>query len=162
MVRHEQIYGALNVAWGYDDALRGYFLTISDNRLAWQQGQSDEMTKICEQVSEDGAGRYFDLNTYPVGGFGYRVSEATMFTFMRRYGIDPAKIGTPGAVKIDDDVKRCANPKCRTRGKSTMRCTGCRFAWYCTRACQLADWNEHKKANNENNNPINYNCHRYR
>ncbi|KAG0360608.1 hypothetical protein BG005_010305 [Podila minutissima] len=83
MVRHEKLLGTTKVAWGYDEPLQGYFLTIKDDRLAWREGQSAKVAEIVENVSGDSAGRYFDLNTYPVGGFGHKVSKATMFTFMR-------------------------------------------------------------------------------
>ncbi|KAG0210570.1 hypothetical protein BGX28_009206 [Mortierella sp. GBA30] len=102
MVRYEKDYGAINVAWGYDDAMKGYFLTISDSRLAWASHASEDVNNICYKVADDGAGRYFDMNTYRVGGFGHKVSEETIFTFMRRYKIDPDKIGTPEAVDVDE------------------------------------------------------------
>ncbi|KAF8947319.1 hypothetical protein BGZ52_008008, partial [Haplosporangium bisporale] len=100
MVRHEK-RGSVNITWGYDEVLQGYFLSVKDECLESQLEQSAEVGKIVKEVYESGSGYYFQLHTYAVGGFGYKVSQPTMFTFMRRYGIDPDTIG--GAITADDD-----------------------------------------------------------
>ncbi|KAF9185269.1 hypothetical protein BGZ51_002744 [Haplosporangium sp. Z 767] len=92
MVRYEKDEGDINIAWGYDEPQCGYFLTVVDRRLEWQAEASKDVNQICEEVSLSGGGSYFNLNTYSIGGFGFRVSEATIFAFMRRYGIDPTEI----------------------------------------------------------------------
>ncbi|KAF9112177.1 hypothetical protein BGX27_003839 [Mortierella sp. AM989] len=92
MVRFEKNEGRINIAWGHDEALGGYFLTVEDERLSWSKEASSDVNRICEKVAADGGGSYFDMNSYQLGGFGHKVSEATIFTFMRRYGIDPTKI----------------------------------------------------------------------
>lgn len=94
MVRHEKQEGSINIAWGYDEPLGGYFLSVRDERLQWTKDGSREANKIACKVTLGGEGSYFDLNTYPVGGFGYTVSLETIFDFMRRYGIDPKEIMT--------------------------------------------------------------------
>jgi hypothetical protein len=92
MVRHEKQEGPIHIAWGYDDGCIGYFLRVVDKRLAWDGDGTKEANEIAGKVAAHGGGSYFDLNTYRIGGFGHRVSEATIFTYMRRYGIDPTKI----------------------------------------------------------------------
>ena len=94
----------------------------------------------------DGGGKYFDLNTYRAGGFGHRVSEETMFTFMRRYGINPDNIksGDGGMDEGAEGVKECAHSECRMPETVHKRCQKCKNAWYCSRACQIADWSSHK------------------
>ncbi|KAG9063356.1 hypothetical protein KI688_004238 [Linnemannia hyalina] len=148
MVRHTKNLGAIHIAWGYDDACIGYFFTVYDDRLRWQTGQSSEVDSITEKVSMDGGGNYFDLNTYRIGGFGHKVSEKTMFTFMRRYGIDPDKIKSHdgGVGEGTGGVKECANSECRMLETETAhkRCARCRNAWYCSKACQTTDWISHK------------------
>ncbi|KFH68993.1 hypothetical protein MVEG_05795 [Podila verticillata NRRL 6337] len=83
MVRHEK-RGSVNITWGYDEVLQGYFLSVKDECLESQLEQSAEVGKIVKEVYESGSGYYFQLHTYAVGGFGYKVSQPTMFTFMRR------------------------------------------------------------------------------
>ncbi|KAF9435249.1 hypothetical protein BGZ76_006626 [Entomortierella beljakovae] len=94
MVRYQITQGPITIAYGYDGAMVGYFLSVTDDRLGYQEGDSSQVNDICEKVSMDGGGGYFNLNTYVIGGFGYKVSKATIFTFMKRYGIDPTTIDT--------------------------------------------------------------------
>lgn len=147
MVRHEKLLGVIKVAWGYDEHLQGYFLSITDDRLAWREGQSTEVSKVVEKVSGDSGGTYFNLNSYPLGGFGHKVSTETMFTFMRRYGIDPETIRNLDPTH-GDRTKECAHPDCplpETEGITVhKRCARCKNAWYCSRSCQEADWKTHK------------------
>ncbi|KAF9112176.1 hypothetical protein BGX27_003838 [Mortierella sp. AM989] len=92
MVRFEKNEGHINIAWGHDEALSGYFLAVVDRRLSWDEEANSDVNKICKKVSGSGGGSYFNLNTYRFGGFGHKVSETTIFTFMKRYGIDPTTI----------------------------------------------------------------------
>ncbi|KAG0242952.1 hypothetical protein BGW41_003117 [Actinomortierella wolfii] len=146
MVRYEKTRGPINVAWGYDEPLKGYFLTVTDYRLEWKEGATAEVNDIASKVGTSGEGNYFELNTYPVGGFGFKVSEETIFTYMRRYGINPDKIFTNDAVSIDEDIKICRNiQNCKVRETANnLRCSRCKYAWYCSKECQVADWKSHK------------------
>ncbi|KAG0001555.1 hypothetical protein BGZ79_004498 [Entomortierella chlamydospora] len=93
MVRYEKVEGDIHIAWGFDDALDGFFLSVVDKRLAWRSESSDDVNKICEKVAMDGGGSYFDLNTYKNGGgFGHRVSDETILAFMLRYKIEISKM----------------------------------------------------------------------
>ncbi|KAF9201719.1 hypothetical protein BGZ49_008072 [Haplosporangium sp. Z 27] len=96
MVRHEKIEGPLEISWGYDDALFGYFLSVVDKHLEWNSEASEEVNLISSKICEHGGGCYLELNTYPFDGFGYRVSKDTIFTYMKRYGIDPPKVRSSG------------------------------------------------------------------
>lgn len=69
-----------------------------------------------------------------------------MFTFMRRYGINPEMIKSDegGMGGGDGDVKECAHSECRMSETVHKRCSKCKSAWYCSKACQTADWSSHK------------------
>ena len=64
---------------------------VEDDRLQ-TESSGKEVDDICYKVASDGGGSYLKLNTFPFGGFGQKVSEETIFNFMRRYGIDPSEI----------------------------------------------------------------------
>ncbi|KAG0045324.1 hypothetical protein BGZ83_009438 [Gryganskiella cystojenkinii] len=131
------------MSWGYDDNLEGYFFALTDTRLESERDQTDEVTKITEKVSESGGGNYFDLNSYPRYGFAHRVSEKTIFTFMRRFGIDPTKIRTTNdAVDKGHSEKECG--LCGTPEVLLKRCSRCKNQSYCSKSCQTADWKTHK------------------
>ncbi|KAF9583460.1 hypothetical protein BGW38_009410, partial [Lunasporangiospora selenospora] len=92
MVRYEKDENRLQIAWGFDDALDGYFMSVTDNRLAWQEGSTNAVDEICRKISIESDGAFFNMNSYRFGGFGFKVSEDTIFAFMRRYGINPIEI----------------------------------------------------------------------
>ncbi|KAF9173193.1 hypothetical protein BGX21_005547 [Mortierella sp. AD011] len=92
MVRYERVDGDILIAWGFDEVQDGFFLSVTDKRLETRCESSDEVNDICEKVSMGGVGYYFHLNTYKFGGFGYKVSEETIFAFMLRYKIEIAKM----------------------------------------------------------------------
>ncbi|KAG0232834.1 hypothetical protein BGW42_007843 [Actinomortierella wolfii] len=144
MVRHEKTQGLIHIAWGYDDPLQGYFLTITDYRLSWMLGAGEKVNEIANKVSFDGGGHYLNLNTYPYFGFGYKVSEEVLFTYMRRYGINPHRIGKEDALVEDMTVKKCALPGCRLMKEDLKQCSKCKSAWYCSKQCQVEDWKSHK------------------
>ncbi|KAG0242951.1 hypothetical protein BGW41_003116 [Actinomortierella wolfii] len=144
MVRHEKTQGLVHIAWGYDDTLQGYFLAITDYRLSWMPGVGENVNEIANKVAPDGGGHYFDLNTYPHSGFGYKVSEEVIFTYMRRYGINPHRIGKEDALVEDTTFKTCALPECRLMKENLKLCSKCKSAWYCSKQCQVRDWKSHK------------------
>ncbi|KAF9945752.1 hypothetical protein BGZ70_003638, partial [Mortierella alpina] len=101
MVRHVKYEGHIYIAWGYDEII-GYFLSIHDTRLESETDATSEVNKICSHVSGTGSGAYLHLTT--AFGIGETVTQATMFTFMERYGIDPATIQTRPEPKIIQTV----------------------------------------------------------
>jgi len=73
------------VAYG-DDQFTGIFLSVYDERLESRESASDEVNSLCDKYYADGNGAYLDLHT-GMGGFGHKVSKATMEVFFRRYGV---------------------------------------------------------------------------
>ncbi|KAK3810543.1 MAG: hypothetical protein J3R72DRAFT_78747 [Linnemannia gamsii] len=140
MVRYEKNMGIIHVSWGYDETLRGYFLTVTDERVGWREDQTEEVSKVTDKVFEGGSGHYLILNSY--WNLPSRVSQETIFTFMRRYDIDPEKIGTADATK--QKAKRCSREECQMSETTLKRCGRCRRALYCSTSCQTADWTTHK------------------
>ncbi|KAF9201720.1 hypothetical protein BGZ49_008073 [Haplosporangium sp. Z 27] len=100
MVRQEKIEGTFHISWGYDAALFGYFLTVADKRLEWNIEASEEVNLISSKICEHGGGCYLELNTYPTGGFGHKVSKDTIFTYMKRYGVNPPEVNTSGNTSV--------------------------------------------------------------
>ena len=62
----------------------------------------------------------------------------------------PSAVGTSAPISPDQphaSVERVGCAGCGARAAATaplLRCTGCRQQWYCSRACQRADWPDHK------------------
>lgn len=46
----------LEIAYGYDRPLSGYFITVYDPNLVWDENQTDEENDIVHQIDESGAG----------------------------------------------------------------------------------------------------------
>ncbi|KAL0566476.1 hypothetical protein V5O48_015540 [Marasmius crinis-equi] len=83
--------GAIEVAYGSDDLfanLYTYFLSVSDERLSYDEkyGDESEAMKIIESVDASQSGTYFHINTAE-GMIGKHVSRETMVNFMKLYGV---------------------------------------------------------------------------
>lgn len=84
MGRHELKDGHIGIAYGWDH-VTGYFLTVLDNRISYQNNMPDTILKVVEKFDAEQSGRYVDMHTGPVG-YGHRVDVATMMYFWRQYG----------------------------------------------------------------------------
>jgi hypothetical protein len=81
----------IKIAYGSDHVI-GVFLSVSDDRLEYDDKASDEVNGITEKVGvKDGGGSYFDLHTGQ-NGFGFRVSNKVMRVYLARYGVPEEKI----------------------------------------------------------------------
>lgn len=47
--------------------------------------------------------------------------------------------------KWEQTKRACNNMECSTDQPATLKCSGCKLANYCSRACQKADWSKHKQ-----------------
>jgi hypothetical protein len=88
-VRHSFTEGATTVDYGYDEPLMGYFLQVSDSRLKWLPGNSEEVNKVTEAIDPSGSGYILELSSSPLFE---NVSTATIAKFMERYGVPKAHI----------------------------------------------------------------------
>ncbi|KAF8658385.1 hypothetical protein AX16_001994 [Volvariella volvacea WC 439] len=90
MVRHEIKQGPIKVGYGHDE-LTGYFLSVFDNRLEWEEENSAAVNAIAEKVDPEGSGIYFDLHTGQIG-FGHKVDIDTLVHFWKAYGVPDGHI----------------------------------------------------------------------
>eukprot|EP00978_Attheya_sp_CCMP212_P038116 scaffold185618_cov67-Attheya_sp.AAC.1 len=120
----------ISVAFGYD-GLTGVFLS-------------------------DGGGSYFDLHTGQ-HGFGIKVDDNTMATYLKRFGVPDDKVnelplnltGTDwAAVRPGTSNNKVGSWKvcttCRTKSRSCHECGACKTVPYCVKECQKKDWHIHK------------------
>ncbi|KAL1924631.1 uncharacterized protein VTP21DRAFT_4285 [Calcarisporiella thermophila] len=101
MGRHTINQNQIEISYGYDEPLGGYFLSVVDKRLMWKPDMSNEVDEICNAVDMSGSGSYFDLNTYKTNGFGRNISKKAMLEFWKRYGIPEPHIR---ALKIGEQI----------------------------------------------------------
>lgn len=99
--------GPITVVYGLD-RLTGVFLSVVDKRLVVELDDADYTEKVQDVASNStevggGGGSYFDLHTGD--GFGQKVDDATMKTFMKRFGVPDMKIfELLGATKLEASV----------------------------------------------------------
>jgi hypothetical protein len=79
MVRYEINTGApIRIAYGHDD-IRGFFLSVSDDRIKEQEDATEEVNRVTQKVGVaegvvgDGEGIYFELHT-GIMGIGFKVT----------------------------------------------------------------------------------------
>jgi hypothetical protein len=91
MARFEIPGNPIHVAFGHDLPM-GVFLSVVDNRLKWSSSASQEVNAAIEKIGvQDGGGSYFEIHTGQ-HGFGIRVDDETMATFLRRFGVSEEQI----------------------------------------------------------------------
>jgi len=91
MGRNTIVTGDIEVAYGYDNGLQGYFLSVIDRRLKWHKNASADANAVTESFGlGDGGGGYFDINT--TTGFGKTVSKDVYVEFLKRYGVPEAHL----------------------------------------------------------------------
>ena len=152
----------ISIAYGYDE-LTGVFLAVVDRRLKFDCESSDEVNTVTESIGvRDGGGSYFDLHTGQVG-FGQKVDDDTMATFLRRFGVSDDEINELPLhckdisckdisywrnVKPGSSKKRVGSSRvcttCRVRLSSCNFCSVCHLVPYCGKKCQREDWKIHK------------------
>jgi hypothetical protein len=77
----------ISVDYGYDEPMDSVFFAAIDNRLEYNSEDTDEVNSITHTVGcQDGGGSYLNLYTGKFG-IGTRVSDATMKTYLFRYGL---------------------------------------------------------------------------
>jgi hypothetical protein len=86
--------GQINVAYGFNRDF-GVFLAVTDKRLHYDPTASPGVNAVTEQTGtvKDGGGSYVDLHTGR-GGFGLKVDDQTMATYLKRYGASPEEVAT--------------------------------------------------------------------
>jgi len=84
--------GHITVSYGFDPA-SGVFLAVTDKRLHYDPTASPRVNAVTEQTGtvKDGGGSYVDLHT-SVKGFGLKVDDQTMATYLKRYGASPEEV----------------------------------------------------------------------
>ena len=156
----------IHVAYGLDNSA-GIFLSVFDDRLAYDETASYAVNKVTESIGvKDGGGSYFDLHTGPIG-FGEKVSIATIVVFLKRYGIPEKHIES--LVRGKEIVETIEEPKEKNNeeipcslgiqstehNKKTHQCFACdkdcsktcivcHSAFYCSKECQTKDFKNHK------------------
>jgi hypothetical protein len=85
MTRYKLDGSPISVAYGHDQFTE-VFLSVYDERLKFNESDSDEVNSLLDKCYEGGNGAYLDLHTGMVG-FGHKVSKATMEVFFRRFRV---------------------------------------------------------------------------
>jgi hypothetical protein len=168
MPRYEIDSWPISVAYGYDEPLDHVFLSVIDKRLEYSSTASAEVNSITSKVGiHDGGGSYFNLHTGEFG-FGFKVSHATMRTYLLRYGVTDKSIDdifnyqktyrktNETGVKDSNNKKVSNESMMNTLGKKTIEkcskcsnktslvCANCHLTHYCNKKCQTNAWPIHK------------------
>ena len=86
MPRFELVDDSITVSYGYEDACN-VFLSVSDKRLRYDASASPAVNDVTREVGcGDGDGCFFEIHTGSVG-FGQKVDNETMATFLGRFGV---------------------------------------------------------------------------
>ena len=140
MPRFEIKGDPISITYGVQDST-GIFLSVDDQRLKAETGCSDEVNQVALTLgNRHGYGVYFDLYTGHTG-CGIKVSKETIQVYLLRYGIDKKRI---------DELLNWSSGKpigstcCYCYKDGTKTCSNCHKAFYCSRECQVKDWQNHK------------------
>ena len=79
----------ITVAYGYEDPCN-VFLSVYDNRLRYDSSASPQVNDVTRAVGS-GDGCFFEIHTGSAG-FGQRVDNDTMVTFLGRFGVTDEQI----------------------------------------------------------------------
>lgn len=139
MPRYTIEQGPITVNYGIDQA-NGVFLSVSDSRLVHNTSASEAVNAITEKIGiKDGGGSYFDLHTGK-NGFGLRVNNKTMATYLRRYGVEDETF----LALLESPLKGTKNLCAVCQIPATMKCSSCASISYCSKDCQKQHWKLHK------------------
>lgn len=138
MVRYTIEQGPITVNYG-TDTVSNVFLAVTDSRLHYDENATKQVNNVTSQVGiKDGGGSYFDIHTGK-DGFGERVDNKTMATFLRRYGVTDEHF-----LSVLEDTSTTSRMCIQCQSPATEACGGCSSVSYCGRECQKAHWKTHK------------------
>ena len=136
----------IRVAYGYSES-PGVFLSVCDERLEYDENATDEVNVVTANIwVKDGGGSYFDLHT-GLSGYGLKVDDKTMATFLERYGVTDEQIRLlPLQLDIGNAaVKKRSPDVCDVCNKQASSwCSRCVEVDYCSKDCQKKAWAVHK------------------
>lgn len=78
------------VIYGFNEEFKGLFLYVCDKNLEWNENNTEEVNKLCDNFTLDGAGCYVNMNTYKIENEEYKkykVDINTIIIFMEKYKI---------------------------------------------------------------------------
>ena len=150
-MRYEIKGDPISIAYG-DSESSGVFLSVYDQRLRYDGNSTSNVNAVTEKIGvHDGGGSYFDLHTGAYG-FGIRVDDETMTTYLKRFGVTddcisalPLKSSFNPHTQLQHHKvgsKRLCN-SCRNESKC-KDCANCSGVPYCSKSCQKLDWPLHK------------------
>jgi len=142
--------GPINVAYGFEELDGSVFLIVCDGRLQSTPEATARVNAVANSIFYgDGEGAYFTLYT-GAWGLGLQVDNATMATFLRRFGVSDGQIAMLPLV-LDPSMPSSSPSSHHLCGHcrlpASKRCHGCRkeqSIFYCSKECQEQDWRVHK------------------
>jgi hypothetical protein len=138
----------LRCLYGFDE-FHGVFLSVFDKRLKYNSEATAEVNRVTESIGvNDGGGSYLDLHTGQTG-FGRKVDDLTMATFLKRYGVTDHQVSML-PLSLDSSVSRMSE-EVIARGEqcnicsehSKKSCGKCTKIHYCSPDCQRKAWPIH-------------------
>ena len=109
----------IHIAYG-SDGITGVFLSVCDKHLKFDPSATDAVNAVTENMG-GGGGSYLDPHT-GISGFGTRVDDETMTTYLRRFGVPEVQIAKlPLKQKKIQSAVRCT----ACASASNLRCSRC-------------------------------------